>query len=137
MKKTIKQFGGDLRVFMSEEFLNNIPESTKDRMNDDELEALEIIKEGFALLSESQRTIMSMYSSTDTTVREIAKTLGIPVGTVLADFTRARNKLREYCIQNADRSIYIESMFRENDDDKAKARKRADNVADEDSGSSR
>lgn len=114
MKKTIKQFGGDLRVFMSEEFLNNIPESTKDRMNDDELEALEIIQEGFAQLTQIQRTIMSMLSTEDMTLDKIAKALGMPSGTVRSHFNRAKNKLKKYVTQNADRSIYIESMLREN-----------------------
>lgn len=137
MKKTIKQFGGDLRVFMSEEFLNNIPESARQRLNDDELEALEIIQEAFGLLTDVQRSIMSMYSSTETTVRDIAKALGVPLGTVLSEFTRAKNKIREYCIQNADRSIYIESMLRESQDDKAETEECADGVADSDSGPTR
>jgi DNA-directed RNA polymerase specialized sigma24 family protein len=122
---------------MSEDFLNNIPESAKNRLNDDELEALEIIQEAFALLNDNQRAVMSMYSSADTTIRDIAKKLGLPLGTVLADFDRAKNKIREYCIQNADRSIYIESMLREITDDEAKTNESADSDADKSSGPAR
>lgn len=137
MKKTIKQFGGDLRVFMSEDFMNNIPESTRERMNDDELEALEIIQEGFAQLTQIQRTIMGMVATQYMTLDRIGKSLGMPSGTVRIHYNRAKNKLKKYVTQNADRSIYIESMLRESQDDKAETKECADDLADSDSGPTR
>ncbi len=137
MKKTVKQFGGDLRVFMSEDFLNNIPESTKERMNDDELEAIEIIKEGFAQLTQVQRTIMGMIAHEEITLEKIAKRLGMQIGTVTTHYKRAKNKLRKYVLNHADGSIYIESMLRETEDDKEETSEHSADADGESGGPSR
>jgi DNA-directed RNA polymerase specialized sigma24 family protein len=125
MKKRIKQFGGDNRVFLEDHEINNIADKSMERLGDDAMEAVDIIKDGFGTLSDIQRRVISMLCTikddTDEyyTIKDIAESLGMQIGTVRTHYKRAKNKLKKLVLQNADASIYIESMLGRMKNDKA------------------
>lgn len=109
--KRIREFGGKKRVHVTDDILNNIADTTFERLSDDEQEAVELIKEGFKELTQIQREIFGLISE-GKTLEQIAKTLGMQIGTTRTHYMRAKNKLRKYVLQHAEGSIYIESMLR-------------------------
>jgi len=125
MEKRTRQFGGEHRVHLPDDILENIADVSRDRLNDDELEAVDIIKEGFDLLSEAEREVMVLLlSANNMTYKRIGKILNSTENNVKQLVHKAKKKLLEYVNQNADGSIYIEGMLKRMEDDKDTTKQR-------------
>lgn len=105
MRYKEQQFGGRLRVFLSDEELNSIGEINKDRLTQDQVDIIQVIREGFHLLSDMQKRVLLLMVDQNMSERKAAKTLGIGYPTVLNHLRRARKKLKEHVMQNIDPSI--------------------------------
>lgn len=120
MTKRIKQFGGDKRVFLEDAELSNLSTEQVQRINDDEAEALEIIKEGFSTLTEQEMQAIALKCEIDPqspdgrtyTDEKSAEIMGVTYETFTQAVLRAKKKLRKYAKENAGSSIYIESMLK-------------------------
>lgn len=111
--KRIKQFGGDNRVFLTDDILSNIAEGDTDRLSDEAREALDILKEGFQTLSPLERQVIgALISESEITYAQIAETVSSTEGAVTLAVHRAKKKLQKFAKENADGSIYIESMLK-------------------------
>lgn len=126
MKYKEQQFGGKLRVFPQlheseslsgdgnwNDFLSNVPEKDNSRLTEDQIELITIMREGFNTLSDMQKRVVMLMVDQNMSERRAAKTLGLHYSTVLNHLKRARKKLKQYVMQNADPSIICTVVVKE------------------------
>lgn len=97
------------REYAYEELLEN-PNRVLNHVGDD-------LRGAVLKLSESERTIFLLKSIGDLRCREIAETLSLPLGTVMAYLSRARGKLREHLSEYARQYGFLSSEIREESKD--------------------
>ena len=113
MRYKEQEFGGKLRIFLTPEEMNEIAEINKNRLTEDQLDVIQIIREGFHTLSEMQQRVIMLMVDQNMSERKVAITLGLHYGTVLRHLDRARKKLKLHVMQNLDSSIISETLCEE------------------------
>lgn len=108
-----RQFGGKYRKFLSDEAMANIAELDKDELNDRAKEVVELLREGFNILSDMQRKVILTLVDNDCTERKAADILGLHYLSFRAHLRRAQNKLKKYVSQNLEGSIYNAGIHEE------------------------
>jgi len=99
---SIWSFGGKSRIFLTPEELENLPEISNARLSEEDQEIITLLREGFNTLSDMQKRVLLLMVDQKMSIRRVADTLGLHFITVANHLKRARKKLREYVIQNAD-----------------------------------
>lgn len=117
--KREKQFGGGLREFLTDEEMANIAELQNGHLDDTALEVVDLLREGFLTLSDTQRQVILTLVDFDCTERKAAKILGLQYGTFIEHLKRARKKLKKYVLQNLKGSIYSAGLLKEMNESEA------------------
>lgn len=102
IKEKIWSFGGKQRVWLPEDVLENIAETTRKRLSEEDDEVVDVIRKGFKTLSDMQKRVLLLMVNQNMTERKAAKVLGISYSTLLNHLNRARKKLKLYVMQNTD-----------------------------------
>lgn len=118
MKKVYqKPFGGKNRLHPSSEandegddsdsreWLDQFAEVENARLSGEQLELVELLREGFSSLSDMQKRVLMLMVDQNCTQRKAAKILGIHHATLINHLNRARKKLMQYVIQARKASI--------------------------------